>query len=119
MHDGSLATLAEVVSFFDDKMRLGLAAAQKSDLVAYLEAVGAGTMPFETGDAAQVAARDRAVMASTLDTLLARRDRFHTMLLIRSLAPALGARFESIGEAVLAEDWDLAARRWDAYRKPE
>jgi cytochrome c peroxidase len=109
MHNGSLATLADVVAFFDDKMALKLTAAQKSDLAAYLEAVGTGEAPFErTPDLT-------ATFASTLETLIARKDRFHAMLLIRGLAPKL----DRIGEPILAEDWPEAQRRWDAYKKAE
>lgn len=118
MHDGSLATLGDVVAFFDDKMGLKLTEAQRADLADYLQAVGTGEGAYESEVPALLKARDDATFAATLDTLIARRDRFHAMLLIRSLTPALGARFEAIGEAVLAEDWDTARRRWDAYRRP-
>jgi mono/diheme cytochrome c family protein len=38
-HDGSAATLADVVGFFDRKMRLGLSVQQKSDLTEYLKSL--------------------------------------------------------------------------------
>jgi cytochrome c peroxidase len=112
MHDGSLATLGDVVAFFDEKLKLALSAGEKSDLAAYLEAVGTAEEPFDRGDPGQARARDTATFASTLETLIARRDRFHAMLLIRSLAPTL----DRIGEAILAEDWDEARKRSDAWR---
>ena len=110
MHDGSLATLADVVAFFDEKMELKLGAGQKSDLAAYLEAIGTGEAPFEREPSDQTA-----TFASTLETLIARKDRFHAMLLIRGLAPKL----DRIGEPILAEDWAEAKRRWDEYKKAE
>jgi cytochrome c peroxidase len=110
MHDGSLATLADVVGFFDDKMGLKLTAAQKSDLAAYLDAAGSGEAPFE-----REATDLTATFASTLETLIARKDRFHAMLLIRGLAPKL----DKIGEPILAEDWAEAKRRWEAYKGGE
>ena len=44
-HDGSLPTLAAVVEWFDRRYRLGLDAAERADLTAYLEAVGTGEAP--------------------------------------------------------------------------
>jgi hypothetical protein len=46
-HDGRFATFAEVVDYFDGYYKLGLAAGEKSDLVAYLRAVGDAEQPFE------------------------------------------------------------------------
>jgi hypothetical protein len=40
-HDGRFATLAEVVAWFDGQFGLGLRAAERADLTAYLAAVGA------------------------------------------------------------------------------
>jgi cytochrome c peroxidase len=110
MHDGSLASLGDVVAFFDRKMDLKLGASQKSDLAAYLEAIGTGEAPFE-----QEPSNLTATLASTLETLIARKDRFHAMLLIRGLAPKL----DRIGESILAEDWGEAQRRWEDYKTAE
>ena len=46
-HDGRYATLGDVVDHFDHSFTLGLKARDKSDLVAYLEAVGDGVDPVE------------------------------------------------------------------------
>ena len=138
MHDGSLATLTDVVGFFDKSLGLDLSPNERSDLTAYLEAVGTGEQPFDTDDAFRRRMRENAVFAGTLDTLIARQDRFHTMLLVRSLSldlrsktaaaaatrdqprvADLAQRMEKIGEAVLAEDWPAAKRRWDEYRAAE
>jgi cytochrome c peroxidase len=46
-HDGRYATFGQVVDYFDGTYKLGLPVADKSDLVAYLQAVGEGEQPFE------------------------------------------------------------------------
>jgi hypothetical protein len=46
-HDGRYATFGQVVDYFDGYYKLGLTAAEKGDLVAYLEAVGDGDGAFE------------------------------------------------------------------------
>ena len=46
-HDGSLATLNDVVLWFDTNYKLGLDTSQIADLTAYLEAVGDGTDAYE------------------------------------------------------------------------
>ncbi len=46
-HDGSLATLQDVVQWFDRQYSLKLDENQASDLTAYLETVGDGTEPYE------------------------------------------------------------------------
>jgi len=107
MHDGSLPTFTAVVDFFDSKMGLALDTVARADLAAYLEAVGTGEEPFQ-----RRATNEPAIFAFTLEALIARKDRFHAMLLIRSLAPALDA----IGEPILADNWDEAKKRWDAYK---
>ena len=45
-HDGSLPTLASVVDWFDSTKGLGLSEAERADLTAYLETVGAGDEPL-------------------------------------------------------------------------
>jgi len=46
-HDGSLATLKDVVKWFDGQYGLKLNESQVSDLTAYLETVGDGKEPYE------------------------------------------------------------------------
>ncbi|MCP4204804.1 MAG: hypothetical protein GY769_23085 [bacterium] len=46
-HDGRLATLAEVVNWFDERYSLKLSADQRADLTAYLETVGDGVEAYE------------------------------------------------------------------------
>ena len=47
MHDGSLATLKDVVDWFDSEHKLELVNEEKIDLVAYLETVGGGIESYE------------------------------------------------------------------------
>ena len=46
-HDGRYATFGQVVDYFDGYYKLGLTAAEKGDLIAYLDAVGDGDGAFE------------------------------------------------------------------------
>jgi hypothetical protein len=73
-HDGRYASFAAVVDHFDRTFTLGLGAADKGDLVAYLDAVGAGEDPTEpvtrqsemSEVASYVAVLDRAIDAGDL-----------------------------------------------------
>jgi cytochrome c peroxidase len=141
-HDGSLATLADVVNWFDTRFALRLKPEEKRDLTAYLEAVGAGERPYETFDDAntrfKLAFNELSTFASTLDTLLPARDRFHAELLVRSVATDLRAdasgltdlsrlprareladRLDAIGRAVATEDWPEAEKLWAEYKEKE
>ena len=83
-HDGRFESYAEVVSYFDREFGLGLGAADRQDLVAYLNAVGDGergeepdsieAWMKEIGDFASVLAtaipaRDDAVVKLTVETV--------------------------------------------------
>ncbi|MFQ5526483.1 MAG: cytochrome c peroxidase [Thermoanaerobaculia bacterium] len=46
-HDGRVATLGDVVRWFDDTYSLGLSGRQQADLTAYLEVVGDGVEAYE------------------------------------------------------------------------
>ena len=139
-HDGSLAALVDVVAWFDERFGLKLAAAEKADLTAYLEAAGAGEEPYQAFDEKNTRFRldfeENATFLSTLDTLIPARDRFHADLLIRSVASDLRldattisdlrktpmvlelvARLEALGAAIAAEKWDEALRLWDDYKE--
>jgi cytochrome c peroxidase len=141
-HDGSLATLADVVGWFDKRFSLGLDRRQTDDLLAYLVAVGTGAEPYETFDDTRtpfrLAFEELSVFISTLDTLIPARDRFHAGLLIRTVARDLRAdapgmanirylprvhlladRLEAIGRAVAGSDWRGAAGLWAGYKKTE
>lgn len=141
-HDGSLATLADVVDWFDRRYRLDLGQQGTADLTAYLKAVGAGEDPYEKFDGRNTPFRlafdELSTFLTTLDTLIPARDRFHARLVIRSVARDLRAdtggmanfrrapwvhelagRLDAIGGAVRGADWDRAARLWAQYKSLE
>ena len=138
-HDGSLPTLASTVDWFDNSYGLGLTKAEKDELTAYLEAVGDADEPYETfgerNTPFRLAFEELTTFASTLDTLIARRDERHAMLMIDTVAADLAAdastmanlsakpgiydlsrQLRSIGDAIQAGDWDQAASRWAAFK---
>jgi hypothetical protein len=54
-HDGRYDTYDRVVAYFDQTFELGLSPQDRSDLVAYLQAIGDGVLPYERdGVAAQL-----------------------------------------------------------------
>ena len=138
-HDGSLPTLASVVDWFDETKGLGLTDAERSDLTAYLETVGAADTPYEKFDAAntpfRLAFAELTTFASTLDTLLPQRDTQHILLLTDTVAAdlasdagtmanlsarpevyALATRLADVGAAVRAEDWESAEASWTRFK---
>lgn len=141
-HDGSLATLAEVVDWFDRKFGLGLSAPSKSDLTAYLEAVGTGTEPYQRFDGRntpfRLAFEELSTFLSTLDTLIPARDRFHARLLLGTVSRdlrtdaagmsnirehprvlELADRLDAIDRALARTDWPETTRLWEAYKETE
>ena len=138
-HDGSLPTLASVVDWFDETKNLGLTDAERSDLTAYLETVGAADAPYEAFDTAntpfRLAFAELTTFASTLDTLLPKRDAQHILLLTDTVAAdlaadagtmanlssrpevyALAERLAEVGAAVRAEDWAAAETSWSLFK---
>jgi len=138
-HDGSLPTLAAVVDWFNDTKSLGLTGAERSDLTAYLKAVGAADEPYESfGDKNtpfRLAFEELTTFASTLDALLPRRDAEHILLLTDTVAADLAAdagtmanlsarpeiyrlarTLEAVGAAVRSGDWTAAERRWARFK---
>ncbi len=139
MHDGSLATLAEVVQWFDGTFNLDLALQDQVDLTAYLEAVGRADNPWEIFDAENTRfALDWAELStfmSTLDTLILSQDTHHAILLLETVAPDLrldasGAtnryaipqayeianKLDQIKMAIKAGNWVLAAALNEEYK---
>lgn len=139
LHDGSLPTLAAVVDWFDETKALELTEAERADLTAYLETVGAADEPYEAFDAENTAFRlafsELTTFASTLDTLLPRRDAEHILLLTDTVAAdlsadastmsnlvarpdvyALAAKLAEVGAAVRDEDWEAAETSWTAFK---
>ncbi|WP_299848884.1 cytochrome c peroxidase [uncultured Roseovarius sp.] len=138
-HDGSLPTLASVVDWFDSTKGLGLTDAERADLTAYLETVGAGDDPFEAFDERNTPFRlafdELTTFASTLDTLLPARDSHHILILTDTVAADLSADastmsnlaerpgiyrmaelLDQVGEAVRAEDWQAANTHWADFK---
>ena len=138
-HDGSLPTLAAVVDWFDETKSLGLTEADRDDLTAYLEAVGAADEPYEAfgseNTAFRLAFSELTTFASTLDTLIPQRDAEHILLLVDTVAAdlaadagtmsnlaarpdvyALAKGLEEVGAAVRDEDWAAAEASWSAFK---
>ena len=138
-HDGSLPTLAAVVDWFDKTKKLGLGEADQRDLTAYLKTVGAADEPYEAFDAKNTTFRlafsELTTFASTIDTLLPRRDAHHILLLTDTVAAdlaadastmsnlasrpavyALAERLAKVGDAVRNKDWSMAAKNWNAFK---
>ena len=138
-HDGSLPTLAAVVDWFDETKALGLTGEDRASLTAYLETVGAADEPYEAFDTENTAFRlafaELTTFASTLDTLLPRRDAEHILLLTDTVAAdlsadastmsnlaarpevyALAERLAAVGAAVRADDWAAAEASWTAFK---
>jgi len=138
-HDGSLPTLAAVVNWFDETKSLGLTEADRDDLTAYLEAVGAADEPYEAfgseNTAFRLAFSELTTFASTLDTLIPQRDAEHILLLVDTVAAdlatdagtmsnlaarpdvyALAEGLEEVGAAVRDEDWAAAEASWSAFK---
>lgn len=138
-HDGSLPTLASVVGWFNETKSLGLAASDRADLTAYLETIGAADEPYEAFDAEntpfRLAFAELTTFASTLDTLLPRRDAEHILLLVETVGADLSAdastmsnltarpdvyaladRLNQVGAAVRQGDWGTAEASWTAFK---
>lgn len=141
-HDGSVATLAGVVEWFDERFELGLSAQQRGDLTAYLEAVGTGEDPYEVFDEDNTAFMlywsELSTFTSTLATLIPARDAYHADVLLRTVADdlrvdataladlAMAPRVYEIADhldelraAVVAGDWDRAEVLWREYQRLE
>ena len=138
-HDGSFPTLASVVDWFDETKSLELTDAERADLTAYLETVGAADEPYETFDDEntpfRLAFAELTTFASTLDTLLPRKDAQHILLLVDTVAADLAAdastmanlaarpdiyqladRLNAVGAAVRENDWAAAKESWAAFK---
>ena len=103
------------------------------------EAVGDADEPWEDFDSRntpfRLAFEELTTFASTLDTLIPRRDAFHALLLIDTVAAALAAdapvmanlaakpdiyalseTLADIGTAIRADDWARAEARWADFQ---
>jgi len=138
-HDGSLPTLASVVDWFNDNHNMGLTDDERSDLTAYVEAVGDSDSPYEVYDAENTPFRlgwsELTTFATTLNTLIPRRDAFHAKLMIDTVAADLAADasgmanfsakarvyelasvLEDVGVAIDSDDWEAAGRHWSKFK---
>ena len=141
-HNGSIDTLGEVVEWFDKNFGLELSARSKSDLTAYLVAVGTGTEPYRRFDnhnsQFRLAFEELSTFLSTLDTLILKRDRFHARLLVGTVKRELRAntagmsnisehprvleladRLHGINQALTRTDWLETKQLWEAYKEAE
>ena len=96
-HDGRLPTLASVVDWFDENFALDLSDAERADLTAYVETVGAGEESYE----------------DTMFTLEAELEEFSFFLssyeYVRQIGDSdLAAKmFISINQEIAAHKWDV------------
>jgi cytochrome c peroxidase len=83
-HDGRYDTFAQVVDYFDRFYDLGLSAHDRSDLVAYLNAVGDADEPH-TRDTVQLEMAEVGAFVSVLDTAIPAHDRAVIALTVDSV----------------------------------
>ena len=128
-----------MVGWFDTRYRLGLSEAERADLTAYVETVGDADQPYEVFEGKhtpfRLAFEELTTFATTLDMLIPRRDTKHAMLMIDTVATdlaldasamanmaakpeayALANSLAEVGTAIEAGDWELADRRWQAFK---
>ena len=139
-HDGSLPTLDSVVDWFNTRYKLSLNRSDRSDLLAYLNAVGDADEPYQKFDQRSTVFRlgweELTTFVSTFDTLLPKRDVKHAELLLSTVASDLAADasgmtnlgakakvyelaslLEGVRKFVVAEDWARAATDWEKFKK--
>jgi len=139
-HDGSLPALADVVDWFDARYSLELSTEEQSDLTAYLEVVGDSESPYEIFDEVNTPFKlmfgELTTFASTLDTLIPRRDALHAGLLIDTVAKDLIAdasvmsnlrakgdiyqlayKLRDVGQSIASGDWQSASLRWKEFNE--
>ena len=92
-HDGRYETFEQVIGHFDRVYGLGLSGRDRSDLVAYLRAVGDARQPFDSDD---VATRYREV--ETFSLLLAQAIAAHDKEAIDLAVDTMGAEFRELAE---------------------
>lgn len=92
-HDGRFDTFDEVVGYFDKHFGLGLTDAERSDLVAYLDAVGDADKPF-TPNTVQAEIDELAAFVSVLDTAIPAHDTEVIVLAVESV----GAEWREVGD---------------------
>lgn len=84
-HDGRFDSYEQVVAYFDTHFALGLGPSDRSDLVAYLNAVG-GAEKAVTRNSVQAELDEIGAFASVLETAIADRDREIVSLAVESVS---------------------------------
>src|SRR5581483_7766687 len=83
-HDGRYASYDQVVAHFDREFSLGLTARERSDLVAYLQAVGDGEQAVIPDDV-PTRLKECTDFASALDTALPQHDQVAAVFVLDTL----------------------------------
>ncbi|MDK1021775.1 MAG: cytochrome c peroxidase [Candidatus Hydrogenedentes bacterium] len=101
-HNGQLPTLGSVVDWFNDRYELGFSDAERADLTAYVEAVGAGEESYE----------------DTLFTLEAELEEFMFFLSSYEYIQEIGdtdlaaTLFKTVEDEIRAHKWDIQDMRY-------
>jgi len=118
-HDGQLATLADVVQWFDREYALGMSAVERAELTAYVEAVGAVEPDHDTRPLAQrlvetvvyleltqaeLTRDDRAVWAAAIEAVTRALAPLPTPAGLAERIAEQRARLQRLDEAVRAGD---------------
>ena len=138
-HNGSLPTLASVVDWFDDQFDLELSEQERSDLVAYVDAVGSADTPFQEFDdrntVFRLAWEELTTFATTFDTFALSRDSANASLMLETVALdlvldasgmlnlaakpkvyELAELLSGIRTAANANDWTNAETLWTRFK---
>ena len=94
-HDGRFDSYDQVAGYFDKHFDLGLNAAERADLVAYLDAVGDATEPT-TPDTVQSELDEIRVFVSVLDTAIRERN----AAVIAVAVDTVGGEWRELGEHI-------------------
>lgn len=92
-HDGRFDSYDQVVAYFDHHFDLGLSNDDRSDLVAYLNAVGNADAPF-TNDTVQAELDEIGTFASVLDSAMSARNQE----IITIAVDTIGSEWRELGE---------------------
>ena len=117
-HDGRFDSYAEVVGYFDRHFDLGLSAGEKSDLVAYLEAVGDAKEPIVRATV-QNELDEIAEFVSVLDTAIPARNKDVIALAVDTVGTEwreLGENFPERSDTSVNGGLSERARARDAVR---
>ena len=93
-HDGRFDSYGEVVDYFDRQFSLGLKTGERTDLIAYLDAVGDAQQPF-IRNTVQASLDEIAQFVSVLDTAIPERNKEAIALTVN----AVGNEWRELGES--------------------